>query len=57
MKSNENHCIYNVFERLGLQNSTYFLFNFHQKYTCNPDMLFDTPNHRKYRKVTPNGPQ
>jgi hypothetical protein len=28
-----------------------------KKYTCNPNMFFDTSNHRKYRKVTPNGLQ
>ena len=32
--------------------------DFHSKIiknqTCEPNILFDTPNHRKYRKVTPN---
>ena len=26
-----------------------------KNYACNPNMLFDTPNHRKYQKVTQNG--
>ena len=28
-----------------------------KNHTCNPSVLFDTSNHRKYRKVTPNGLQ
>ena len=36
-------------------------YMFHTKiiknHTCNPNMLFDTSNHRKSRKVTPNGLQ
>ena len=57
MKSNENICIYTVFDGLGHQNST----NFHSKiiktHACNPNMLFDTSIHRKYQKVTQKCPQ
>ena len=28
-----------------------------KNHACNPNMLFDTPNHRKYQKVTQNGLQ
>ena len=28
-----------------------------QNHACNPNMLFDTPNHRTYQKVTQNGLQ
>ena len=28
-----------------------------KNHTCNPNILLDTSNHRKYRKVMPNGLQ
>ena len=49
--SNENINMYDVIEKLGHQEMRTVELKSHRKHACNPNTLFGTPNHRKYKKV------
>ena len=44
-------------KRWNITNQLTFQSKIIKNHACNPNMLFDTPNHRKYQKVTQNGLQ
>ena len=50
--------VFTVFLRgWDITNQLIFQSKIIKNHACNPNMLFDTPNHRKYQKVTQNGLQ
>ena len=50
--------VFTVFLRgWDITNQLIFQSKIIKNHACNPNMLFATPNHRKYQKVTQNGLQ
>ena len=57
MKFNGNTVFTMFLKGWDITNQLIFQSKIIKNHACNPNMLFDTPNHRKYQKVTQKGLQ